>query len=121
MRYIDDPNSTAECVNVSDPDERDHFTYGAGRRVCTGIHLAQNSLFINMARTMWAFNVVKAKGPDGEVLEPPTATHPGFLAVPVHFPCSFEPRSPKHAEIVDSEWARAQKEGLHWTRAKSTI
>ena len=24
----------------------DHFTFGAGRRICSGIHLAENSLFI---------------------------------------------------------------------------
>jgi len=89
--------------------------------VCTGLHVAQNSLFINMARTMWAFNVVKAKDVDGKVLEPPTGTHPGFLAVPVKFPCSFEPRSRKHAELVEQTWLNAKEAGAVWKRAKSTI
>lgn len=74
-----------------------------------------------MARTMWAFNIKKAKGPDGKVLEPSTDTHAGFLAIPVKFPCVIEPRTAKHAKMVDDAWLKAKEEGVSWTRAKSTI
>lgn len=113
--------STAECLNVANPDDRDHLTYGAGRRVCSGVHLAQNSLHINMARVMWAFNVVKKKGPDGKPMEPPTETKSGFLSIPVKFPCAFEPRNPWVPRVIDETWQRAQDDGLDWTRAKRTI
>lgn len=36
----------------ANPDDRDHFTYGAGRRLCVGIHLAEQSLYIAISR--WA-------------------------------------------------------------------
>lgn len=74
-----------------------------------------------MARTMWAFNILKAKDASGQAIEPPTGTHPGFLAVPVKFPCVFEPRSQKHADIVDQEWLSVKDKGAEWSRVKSTI
>jgi len=33
------------------------FTYGFGRRVCVGQHVANNSLFINTALLLWAFDI----------------------------------------------------------------
>jgi hypothetical protein len=122
MRYINDPYSTAEALNTANPNDRDHYTYGAGRRVCTGIHVAQNSLFINMARTLWAFNLKKAKDPKtGDIIEPDTGVQNGFLAIPTRFPCIFEPRSAAKAEMVEREWKQAENDGLEWTRKKATI
>ncbi|EXJ71826.1 uncharacterized protein A1O5_04327 [Cladophialophora psammophila CBS 110553] len=121
LRYINDPLSTAECVNASDPNDRDHYAYGAGRRICTGLHVAQNSLFINMARTLWAFNLKKAVDAQGKVIEPSTETEKGFLCVPVKFPCNIEPRSQKHADIVERSWKEAEAAGLTWSRKKMTL
>ncbi|OCK75420.1 cytochrome P450 [Lepidopterella palustris CBS 459.81] len=120
-RYVNDPLSTAEALNASNPEARDHYTYGAGRRVCSGIHVAQNSMFINMARTLWAFNVKKAKGPDGREITPPGDMEDGFLCVPKKFECHFEPRSAKHAKIVEESWTQAEREGLSWMRTKHKI
>lgn len=120
-RYLNDPYTTAEALNLANPEDRDHYTYGAGRRVCAGIHVAQNSLFINVARTLWAFNIKKATGGDGKPVDVKPVTEPGFLTVPVKFPAVLEPRSEKHAKIVDETWIEAQKEGLHWLRAKKKV
>jgi len=115
-RYLHDPYSTAEAMNLADPDARDHFGYGAGRRACPGIHVAQNSLFILLARTVWGFNVSKSVGPDGQVIEPETKSEPGFVVSPMKFPCHLTPRSEKHARIIDESWKKAQEEGCHWSR-----
>lgn len=32
-RYLDKPLAAAEYINIADPYERDHFTFGARRRV----------------------------------------------------------------------------------------
>ncbi|KAI1611927.1 cytochrome P450 [Exophiala viscosa] len=59
-RYLDKKanNMTAgECINAQDPRQRDHWGFGAGRRVCAGYTLAENSLFILTARLLWAFDV----------------------------------------------------------------
>jgi cytochrome P450 len=37
-----------------------HVSFGFGRRVCVGKHLANNTLFINTARMLWA---AKLEGP----------------------------------------------------------
>jgi cytochrome P450 len=52
VRYVDKPMSAADYLNLSDPHERDHFTYGTGRGVCPSIHVAEKSLYINMVRTL---------------------------------------------------------------------
>ena len=114
--------TTAEAMNTATPEARDHYSFGAGRRSCSGVHVAQNSLFINVARTLWAFNIHKGKDPNsGAVLEPRSDTENGFLAIPKRFPCHFEPRSAKHARIIEQTWFEAQKEGLNWSRKKTTI
>jgi len=33
----------------------DHYGYGAGRRLCPGIHLAERNLFVGIAKLLWAF------------------------------------------------------------------
>lgn len=74
-----------------------------------------------MARTMWAFNLKKACDGSGNVIEPSTDAEKGFLNIPVKFPCNIEPRSKKHAEIVDRTWRDAESAGLEWTRKKITL
>ncbi|KAB2575201.1 Cytochrome P450 monooxygenase yanC [Lasiodiplodia theobromae] len=111
-RYIDDTLTPAEAMNSPDPMARGHFTFGAGRRYCPGIHVAHNSLFINIARILWAYNIRKSVDANGDVLEPPLNAEPGFLLTPVKFPCHFEIRSQQHADIVEKTWAEAQREGL---------
>ncbi|KUJ13355.1 cytochrome P450 [Mollisia scopiformis] len=98
-RYLNKLLSAAEYVNANDPYSRDHFTYGAGRRVCPGIHVAEKSLYINMVRTLWGFNITKKKGPNGPI-EPDTRMIRGFLSVPYPFECSIIPRSEIHVATI---------------------
>lgn len=113
-RYLSKPLSAAEYINTNDPYDRDHFTYGAGRRVCPGVHVAEKSLYINIVRTLWGFNIGKASGPDGKLVEPETAMVRGFLSVPEPFECSIKVRSPQHEKIMRSNFAKAEKEGLRY-------
>ena len=106
--------SAAEYINVSDPYQRDHFTYGAGRRVCPGVHVAERSLYINIVRVLWGFDITKAKDLDGKVIEPTTKMVRGFLSVPEPFECSITPRSAKHVQIMRQAFEDAEKEGLNY-------
>ena len=99
-------------------DARDHFTFGAGRRSCPGTHIAHNSLFINIARIFWAFDIRKSVDGEGNVVEPSTDALPGFLLTPVKFACRFEARSRNHKRIIEKVWIDAQREGLVWGRDK---
>lgn len=67
------------------PDMR-FFTYGFGRRVCPGQHVANRSLFINLALMFWAFNISAPKEGEGKRLNPDAwtdaiASHPAPFQV----------------------------------------
>ncbi|KAF9891617.1 hypothetical protein FE257_003628 [Aspergillus nanangensis] len=109
-RYLNHTQSAAEYININDPYERDHFTYGAGRRVCPGVHVAEKSLYINIARTLWGFNISKKIGSDGMEIEPDTSMVRGFLSVPNPFECSITSRSKRHAEVIRGAFHDAQRE-----------
>lgn len=117
-RYLDDNLTEAESMAQPDPNLRDHFTFGAGRRNCPGVNIAHNSLFINIARIFWAFNIRKSRDENGNVLEPSTAAQPGFLLTPVKFPCHFEARSKEHARIIEETWAEARRDGIEGWKGK---
>lgn len=111
-RYLDKPLPAADYFNVNDPYERDHFTYGAGRRVCPGVHVAEHSLYINIVRVLWGFNILPEIDEVGDFVEPNTNLVPGFLTVPQPFGARFEARSPKHANVIQESFKAAEKEGI---------
>ncbi|TVY92823.1 Cytochrome P450 monooxygenase [Lachnellula willkommii] len=111
-RYLKKPLPAADYINSNDPYERDHFTYGAGRRVCPGVHVAERSLYIGVVRTLWGFNISKVKGTKGDFIEPETGMVRGFLSVPKPFECEITPRSAKHAKIIRETFGEDEKAGI---------
>ncbi|KAK5560797.1 hypothetical protein LTR46_001105 [Exophiala xenobiotica] len=112
-RYKDDFQNAADAATASDVSKRDHFTFGAGRRLCQGIHVAERSLFIGIARLAWAFDVNPATDSDGKPVIPDTDSYmSGFVVMPTPFKARLTPRSEKRAEIVRVEWKQAEEELL---------
>ncbi|KAM0812515.1 putative Cytochrome P450 [Seiridium cardinale] len=111
-RYLNKPNPAADYINIANPYERDHFTYGAGRRVCPGVHVAERSLFINIVRVLWGFNISKSREADGTPIEPTTKMVPGFLTVPLPFECTIKPRSAKHEKVIRGAFEEAEAQGI---------
>lgn len=111
-RYLNKTLSAADYINSNDPYERDHFTYGAGRRVCPGVHVAERSLYINIVRTLWGFNISKSKAADGSAIEPEMGMIRGFLSVPKPFECTVSPRSAQHVKVIRESFKQAEKEGI---------
>ena len=65
-RYLD---ASGEIIpGPSDTKEQGHFSYGFGRRKCVGRHMADNSLFINIAVTLWATKMERKKDASGSFL-----------------------------------------------------
>ncbi|OBT82019.1 hypothetical protein VE02_09813 [Pseudogymnoascus sp. 03VT05] len=110
-RYLNYPLPAADYINIPDANARDHFTYGAGRRICPGIHVAEKSLYINIVRTLWGFNLRKKTGKDGKWIEPDMRMVRGFLSVPNPFKCEITPRSAKHAEVMRKSLSDADEAG----------
>jgi cytochrome P450 len=61
--------SMSQAALASDIHDRDHWTFGAGRRICPGIHVAESTMMLTMARILWAFQIAKAKDEQGREIE----------------------------------------------------
>lgn len=66
-RYLDKEGKLAP--GPADAKEDGHFTYGFGRRVCIGRHVANNALFINMALVLWSMNLSPGKDANGKPMK----------------------------------------------------
>lgn len=96
-RWIDNPNLP--------------FTaFGFGRRVCTGRHIAMNSLQIIVSRVLWAYNIDYAYEDGRKVDVNPLAMVQSAIPKPVPFKADFQIRSPKHCEVVQSTWEGTEKD-----------
>ncbi|KAF9267037.1 cytochrome P450 [Marasmius fiardii PR-910] len=81
--------------------DRDLYTFGWGRRFCTGSYVAEATLFIALSRILWAFEFEFPEGVSVDWRN--EESYSGDLVpVPKAFPVSFRPRSKKHAEVVGS-------------------
>lgn len=88
-------------------------SFGYGRRVCTGQHVAMNSLFINIARVLWAFDIECADdaGRKGEKVQPdPLAYSQGINSGPLPFKAKFVVRSAERQAAVEERWRSAGKD-----------
>jgi cytochrome P450 len=90
-RYLNYPHAAVDAINLKDPNERDHFAYGAGRRVCAGIHVAEISIFIAVSHLLWCFNIENAKDKNGRPIPINTLGYNGKLpwGFDFCFCCSF--------------------------------
>ncbi|KAL4745743.1 hypothetical protein BDW72DRAFT_211058 [Aspergillus terricola var. indicus] len=110
-RYKDDTQSLGDAAANPDASKRDAFTFGAGRRICPGIHVAERSLFLGMSRILWAFDISPKKDASGkEIIPDQELLTQGFVCMPEEFPATITPRDEKRAEMVRNEWRQAEKE-----------
>ncbi|KAJ4387337.1 hypothetical protein N0V93_007926 [Gnomoniopsis smithogilvyi] len=111
MRYIDDDQTSINAANNSDPNKRDHFVFGAGRRRCGGMHIADRSLFLAISRLLWAFDFSKAVDADtGEEITPDmNDLMEGNMVLPNPFPAKIVPRNAQKAQAVQDEWEEVSR------------
>ena len=69
------------------PADKTSPSFGWGRRICPGEHLATNSVFITIAKICWAFKVRKYVDENGKEEVPDTYayTDAGFNVRPLPF------------------------------------
>ena len=75
--------------------------FGYGRRICPGRHVARNSLWIAIARILWAFDVKPGLSETGEriVVHSTNGTN-DIINKPFRFKARFEPRGPWVQELI---------------------
>ncbi|KAI0707484.1 cytochrome P450 [Cerioporus squamosus] len=56
-RYLNDSLPSAESAHLPDPMDRDHWSFGIGRRICPAVILAEKEIFLGLAHMLWAFSI----------------------------------------------------------------
>lgn len=113
-RFADRPSLAPEYA-AGDWERRDHYGYGAGRRICPGIHLAERNMFLSVAKLLWAFRFEETvSGQDGKTAmpndsDPVTGYHQGFLYCAKPYGCRPVLRSESIRRTVEREFCEAQK------------
>lgn len=112
-RYLDYPLKAGVYVANPDPDQQIHFDFGAGRRICPGMHLAENSLFITIACIIWAFEILPPieNGKVGQVDVSDAAYADGVTTLPKQSKLRFVPRNSTVAQTIRTEWPVAKEKG----------
>ncbi|KAF8968805.1 cytochrome P450 [Flammula alnicola] len=91
-RHLDDTGS----VDISPPDMHSlgHTSFGFGRRTCVGVAFASQSLFIDFAVLLWAFNIETARDAQGNEITPSLTDviDAGVVVGPAPFQCKLVPR-----------------------------
>lgn len=99
-RFAGDPTTLYQSA-TGDPKKRDNFVFGAGRRLCQGVHIAERSLFLGVSRLLWAFTVTKALDANGNPITPDIDDLVGGITVqPREYPATFTPRSDAKVQII---------------------
>jgi Cytochrome P450 len=108
-RYLGHDKLANDYAGNADWANRDHYNYGAGRRICPGIHLAERNMWRIAAKLLWAFEFAEpVDAATGKVRHlDPLAYNPGILQAPLPFEVQIKPRSAEHVKIIKSELSAA--------------
>jgi len=102
-RFADDHTTLYQSA-TGDTTKRDNFVFGAGRRLCQGIHIAERSLFYGISRLIWSFNFLPSLDENGQPTVYDVDDLVGGITVePKHYTCRIECRSINKAQIIRAE------------------
>ncbi|KAI4242532.1 MAG: hypothetical protein LQ352_007211 [Teloschistes flavicans] len=109
-RYRNDGKNAYDSAASADVEDRDHFTFGSGRRICQGMHVAERSLFLGISRLLWGFDIKAVEDADGKAILPdPDEYTQGFVVLPVKYEARIEARSRERARLIEEEWTAAKE------------
>jgi cytochrome P450 len=108
-RYARHVKLANDYAGASDWEMRDHYNYGAGRRICPGMHLAERNMWRIAAKLLWAYEFSEPVDPrTGKVIPlDPEAYNPGILQAPLPFKVRIKVRSAAHRAVIEREHAQA--------------
>lgn len=99
---------------TGDWEKRDHYGYGAGRRICPGMHLAERNMFLSIAKLLWAFRFEKGTDERGKPVvneaDPVDGYHQGFMYCAKPYGCKAVVRSEEIRETVEREFEEAERD-----------
>lgn len=112
-RYLSFPEK-AGFYAAGDAEKRDHWNFGAGRRICSGLHLAENSMLIVLAKLLWAFDILPPLDGNGREMQvdlSDEAFETGGNTVPKPYRARFRVRSEEVRKTIEREVAEAKRDG----------
>ena len=109
-RYAGRTLLAPEYASSADYENRDHYGYGSGRRICPGIHLAERNLWLAMAKLLWAFSFSEKKGALPVDIDIKTGYSEGFLCCAKPFDCAIKPRSEARLATIMREFEQVNGE-----------
>lgn len=93
-----------------------HYGYGAGRRLCPGVHFAERNMWRIAAKLLWAYEFSEPVDPTtGDVIPiDVNAYNPGILQAPLPFNVHIKARSEQHAATIKKELGGALEFLKQW-------
>ncbi|TVY87600.1 Cytochrome P450 monooxygenase, partial [Lachnellula willkommii] len=108
-RYLGHPGLAAEYALPH------HYGYGAGRRMCPGMHLAERNMWRIAAKLLWAFDISEPLDSMGNVVPlDPDGYNSAILVAPLPFKVRVVPRSKEHLVAIERELAGAKEFMSQW-------
>ncbi|KAJ5305888.1 hypothetical protein N7508_004903 [Penicillium antarcticum] len=106
-RWLNNKFGCKSTADIDDDHRRTTYSFGAGRRVCSGQRLAQNSLMLNMAKMVWLFDI-RPDSLESLDMDIGSGFTDGIIVAPKKVPIQFVPRSNQHARIIRDELQGSQ-------------
>ena len=106
-RYKSHPSLAPEYV-AGKWEERDHYGYGVGRRICPGIHLAERQMLLAIAKLLWAFRFDQGEGPIDS--DPVTGYITGLVYYAKRYNVKPVVRNDTIRETMEREYRVAQRD-----------
>ncbi|KAJ4194430.1 hypothetical protein NW759_016525 [Fusarium solani] len=104
-RFLNHELPAATYAASNDVAARDHFSYGNGRRICLGIHVAERSLFLMCSRLLHTFDILPALDSDGKPIPVDTSKYfSGLISGPESYQARFVLRSKEAGALLDKDW-----------------
>ncbi|KEF51211.1 uncharacterized protein A1O9_12714 [Exophiala aquamarina CBS 119918] len=113
-RFLDHKLSASAYANGSDVAARDHFSYGGGKRICVGMHLAERSLFTMASRLLQTFEIKPALDENGQEIPVDTSSSrfsSSLISVALPFQARFKVRNAAVEHLLEKEWIETAREG----------
>ncbi|KIJ31595.1 hypothetical protein M422DRAFT_185704 [Sphaerobolus stellatus SS14] len=74
--------------------------FGFGRRICSGRHMAMNSVFLAIASILQVFEISKERDGSGKEVPVEAKIRSAFVSSATEFKCTIRPRSPTAEELI---------------------
>ncbi|QRV76965.1 cytochrome P450 family protein [Ceratobasidium sp. AG-Ba] len=75
------------------PPLPEYYAFGFGRRICPGVHIAQQSMWISISNTLANFVIAKCKDEHGHEIVPEERYSTGAVSHPMPFQCTITPKN----------------------------